>query len=266
MKRRWLLIGLPILAIAPLLIINIIISVPRVDFISGSVDTWIGFFGSYFGGIVGSLAAFGIAYYQVQFQAKQSKEQFAQQKDVEVKTKLYNQLPYLVHLKYIVQQISDGLKHADDIINEKIPEANGKGNMKFDFRIPYQPEFVLESEHFSLLHNIVDDHIHTTLLKLFYFYKDYYEAVSFDTTMTVQEIRKLEKILFELNKNYKNNKDEIEERDVIKQGLMNNFQFSMIKKQVMWDKLKNSNYYSFSKEVLSILHDETERLKDIFNS
>lgn len=254
--------------VIPILIIIAVITVPiginiltifKMPFGSGSTDSWVGFFGGYIGGILGAIIAFYISKYQVRIQIDLFKKQIENEKEKEKKQREYNQLPYLIRLKYIIKNIKQQLDFPNKLVNEEIPSQSGSGKMKFtDFDTFKLENFKLSSDDYNIFNNIYDSKLTIETLELFNFYDKFFVAVGCSTLELEASLKLLENKL-----NKKNIGDEKNKIESQWNTLNADIQYKNILKQSMWEKLKEDKCYDSLCRIEKELEEKIKRVKEI---
>lgn len=257
-RKVFILVGA---AICTPIIINLIVSIPW-PFASGSLDSWISFYGSYVGGIIGALVAFTIAKNQVETQVKLNQDQmeFARQKDNQIRE--YNQLPYLVKIKFILEEMKGGLKYASDLVNQRIPHPQGNGYIKLDMGMTYYTDYEIKPEAYDYLNHLVDVDLHVKLLELFNFFEKFYEAFSYDPSVDIHELQRLNEKLEGLRKRSKTKEAQLSELESKVTKLNQVIQFGAIKKEIMCKELQQKKYYEMVCELENHIAGITNTIKE----
>ena len=90
-------------------------------FTTGTITDWISFYGSYLGAVVGGLVAFIIARVQIKSQMEGLEKQLSSQQEISKTNKVTAQLPYIIRVNNLLENIIRNLDHIEKVINNNNP-------------------------------------------------------------------------------------------------------------------------------------------------
>lgn len=233
----------------------------------GDASAWIGFFGNYSGGILGGLVAFGVAKYQIEHQEKINQKDKDDLLERENDIRRYNQMPSLIKIKFLLEQIKENLKTANALAKNQIKIPINETN-SFTLEMDKTPLKLIpvNKEYISAIDGILSVDLQTNLIKLTNFY------IEFDR---VAEIN-IQKIQFEFDKNNnklkqlsakkkpsKKEQSEINEIAIKNEDLLMEIQVGVSNKKIMWNKLLNENYFEIVDTILLEINKEIEAIKKL---
>lgn len=266
-KYFWAIVIISLVIFVPL-VVNLLLIIPSPKIFSLNNDNaWIGFFGNYSGGIIGGIVAFLIVKIQIKNQKENSEKEIRDIQDKEKNLRIYNQLPSLVKLKFLLEGIVINLNNALTLINSgEIDVGNGKKIIiSNQMSLKINP---LNINYLDAIEKIMDVNMQIDLIKLTNFYIEFQKIAMVDDQKNQIEFAEVKKEL-DMKLIIKNKtsamRDEIEKLNFKLKDIVIELGPSQFLKETLWEKLKKEKYLEKSKLLLEKIEKKIEEVQNIMS-
>lgn len=263
---NWKIISIALVTIVPFFV-NILMIFPYPKKLSvGDVSAWVGFFGNYSGGILGGLVAFGVAKYQIENQEKITEKEKYNLQSNEKNIRRYNQLPALIKVKFLLEQIKSNLTTATALGKKGNIVLDGINNISVKIEeMPLQLQSI-NKEYILAIESILSVDLQIKLIKLTNFYVEFDGIVASDISENQLQLNKINNKLKYLGARKNPSEKELFEIDDLKiEGtkLGSKIAFISENKKILWKELLKENYLVMTDSILNEVNAEIDEIKKL---
>lgn len=249
MKKNTAIVIGGIFIIGSPIIVNILMSISS-PWVKGEISDWISFYGGYIGAIIGALVAFVVTRIQIKAQEEMNK-----------RTTVINQLPYLVMLKIEIEKIIKFIRPLINMYKLGTP-AGPVENM--DFKEMHE----INQENWRGLEFLIDKDLIVELIKFKEEYIGFGESLKTDLKQVNTEIATINFKAEQLRKRKKpSEKDEIEllglENQLLDLTLMH--KVALENRNNAWYKIENNTLINQANSILRKINSNMSNIEEITN-
>lgn len=248
-KFSGIIIGLLFIIGSPILI-NILMSI-QTPWVKGEVSDWISFYGSYIGAMIGAFVAYQVMRIQIKAQ-----------EEINKKTNIINQLPYLVMLKIEIEKI---VKFVELLKNLSKGE-NPFGPIEYsNFQNPNE----INEENWKGMEFLINKNLIVELINLKEQYKQLCETLKINLEQKENEIASVNLNFEKLNRKSVKDQKDLAELKILNSKLRDlhgTFEVTVSNKKFEWTNIKNDTLLNKVNKILKIINENINDIEKIANN